>query len=237
MRKSKLWIRNLALASGVLAAVSPAVVATAAEVTPDRLINAGKEPQNWLMNHRTYDGQRFSPLARIDKGNVKNLKLAYAVPLGGTAGDEWNESTPLVENGFIYITDSWGVLYKIDGSSGEVGRIVWRMEPKQEKQANNRGAAFWGNLVISPASWPARIVATDKETGKVVWETNMVFGQPETRITAAPLAIKDKIIVGASGGDSGVRDWVAALDAASGKVLWRKFTIPAPGEPGSRSEE
>ena len=114
----------------LLAAGCPAL---AADVTPDRLVNADKEPQNWLMNHRTYDGQRFSPLARIDKGNVKNLKLAYAVPLGGTAGDEWNEATPLVENGFIYITDSWGVLYKIDGTSGEVGRIVWRMEPKQEK--------------------------------------------------------------------------------------------------------
>src|SRR5712672_934496 len=66
-----------------------------AEVTPQRLVNTDKEPQNWLMNHRTYDGQRFSPLARINKGNVKNLKLAYAVPLGGSAGDEWLEATPL----------------------------------------------------------------------------------------------------------------------------------------------
>jgi alcohol dehydrogenase (cytochrome c) len=93
----------------------------AAEVTPDRLINADKEPQNWLMNHRTYDGQRFSPLARIDRSNVKNLKLAYAVPLGGTAGNESVEATSLVENGFLYITDGWGVLYKIDGTSGDVG--------------------------------------------------------------------------------------------------------------------
>src|SRR5438876_6076048 len=121
-------MRNLVLASSVLAAVSPAMVAIAAEVSPDRLINADKEPQNWLMNHRTYDGQRFSPLGRINKGNVKDLKLAYAVPLGGTTGDEWNEATPLVENGFLYITDSWGVLYKIDGTSGAAGRIVWRME-------------------------------------------------------------------------------------------------------------
>src|SRR5258706_10982906 len=135
------------------------------------------------MNHRTYDGQRFSPLAGINKGNVKGLRLAYAVPLGGLGGNEWNEPTPLVENGFLYISDSWGVLYKIDGTSGDVGRIVWRVDPKQEKQGTNRGAAFWRNLVISPANWPARIIATDKETGKVVWETNMVFGQAETRIT------------------------------------------------------
>ena len=91
----------------------------AADVTPERLVNADKEPQNWLMNHRTYDGQRFSPLARINKDNVKNLKLAYAVPLGGKGGNEFTNATPLVEDGFLYITDSWGVLYKIDGRSGE----------------------------------------------------------------------------------------------------------------------
>src|ERR1700688_1065751 len=225
-------IRAAALATTVLATAAPC---WAADVTADRLINADKEPQNWLMNHRTYDGQRFSPLARIDRGNVKNLKLAYAVPLGGTAGNESVEATPLVENGFLYIPDGWGVLYKIDGTSGDVGRVVWRMDPKQERQANNRGAALWGNLVISAANWPARIVATDKETGKVVWEANMTTEQPELRITAAPLAVKDKIIVGASGGDSGVRDYVAALDAATGNLLWRKFTIPAPGEPGSET--
>jgi alcohol dehydrogenase (cytochrome c) len=224
-------IRNALLAGCVLAA-SPA---PAADVTPQRLLNPDKEPQNWLMNHRTYDGQRFSPLDTINRGNVKGLKLAYAVPLGGTGSNEWIEATPLVEDGFLYITDSWGVLYKIDGTSGNRGRIVWRMEPKQEKQGTNRGAAFWGNLVISAASWPARIIATDKGTGKVVWETNVLFGQPELRITAAPLPIKDKVIVGASGGDSGVRDWIAGLDAATGRVLWRKFTIPAPGEPGSET--
>src|SRR5258708_3544179 len=189
--------RAALLASGVFAAAWPAL---AAEVTPERLLNPDREPQNWLMNHRTYDGQRFSPLARIDKGNVKNLKLAYAVPLGGSAGDEWLEATPLFENGFIYVTDSWGVLYKIDVPSAEARRICWPIEPKQERQANNRGAALRGNLVISPASWPARIIATDRETGRVVWETNVSFETPQLRITAAPLPIKDKIVIGASGG-------------------------------------
>src|SRR5262249_14587637 len=140
----------------------------------------------------------------------------------------------LVENGFIYITDSWGVLYKIDATSGEAGRIVWRMEPKQEKQTNNRGAALWRNLVISPANWPARIVATDKETGKVVWETNVSFDEPQLRITAAPLAVKDRIIIGAAGGDSGVRDWVAGLDAATGKVLWRNSRFRRPANPAAK---
>jgi alcohol dehydrogenase (cytochrome c) len=226
-------IRNALFASTMLMAAT--VPVAAADVTTQRLVNPNAEPQNWLMNHRTYDGQRFSPLARIDKDNVKNLKLAYAVPLGGLTGGEFLEATPLAEDGFLYITDAWGVLYKIDGTSGNAGRIVWRMEPKQEAQATNRGAALWGNLVISPANYPARLVATDKNSGRVVWETNLVFGQPELRITGAPLAIKDKIIVGAAGGDRGVRDWIAGLDAASGRVLWRKFTIPAPGEPGSET--
>src|SRR6266446_4130650 len=118
-----------ALLGGVMFTAWPAF---AAEVTPARLLNPDKEPQNWLMNHRTYDGERYSPLARINKGNVKGLKLAYAVALGGTAGMEVVSATPLVEDGFIYITDAWGVLYKIDGTSGDAGRIVWRMEPKQE---------------------------------------------------------------------------------------------------------
>ena len=225
-------IRITLLAGSMLAAAIPA---TAAEVTPQRLLNPDKEPQNWLMNHRSYDGQRFSPLARINKGNIKGLRLAYAVPLGGSAGLEVIHATPLVEDGFLYITDGWGVLYKIDVTSGDVGRVVWRMEPKQEAQVANRGAALWGNLVISTANSPARVIATDKTSGKVVWETNMVFGQPETRLTSAPLPIKDKIIVGAAGGDRGVRDWIAGLDAATGNVLWRQYTIPAPGEPGSET--
>jgi alcohol dehydrogenase (cytochrome c) len=205
-----------------------------AEVTPQRLVNADKEPQNWLMNHRTYDGQRFSPLARINRDNVRGLKLAYAVPLGGGAGNEWVQATPLAEDGFLYITDSWGVLYKIDGTSGDVGRIVWRMDPKQQKQSRNRGATMWGNLVVTAASGPPRIVATDKETGQVVWESSFA-DTPEVELSSAPLAINDKIIVGAAGGDQGVRDWIAGLDAKSGKWLWQKYVIPAPGEPGSET--
>jgi alcohol dehydrogenase (cytochrome c) len=130
VRSQRLRSFAFALAAGTALIATPAFTA---DVTPDRLINADREPQNWLMNHRTYDGQRFSPLIRIDRGSVKNLKLAYAVPLGGSAGNESNEATPLVEDGFLYITDSWGVLYKIDGTSGDVGHIVWRMDPKQER--------------------------------------------------------------------------------------------------------
>jgi alcohol dehydrogenase (cytochrome c) len=224
--------RAALLASGVFAVAWPAV---AAEVTPERLLNPDKEPQNWLMNHRTYDGQRFSPLARINKDNVKSLKLAYSVALGGTSINENLEATPLAEDGYLYIVDLWGIVYKIDARSGDVGRIVWRMDPKQQKfPLSNRGAALWGNLVISTANYPARVIATDKETGVAVWETNL-SDQPDVQLTAAPLVVKDKIIMGAAGGDRGVRDWIAGLDAATGRLLWRQYVIPAPGEPGSET--
>jgi alcohol dehydrogenase (cytochrome c) len=210
--------------------------AFAAEVTSDRLLNADREPQNWLMNHRTYDAQRYSPLDRINKANVKDLKLAYAVAIGGTLANENLEATPLAEDGFLYVVDQWGVLDKIDGRSGKSGRIVWRMDPGQEKiDAANRGAALWGGFVITIANAPSRMIATDKEIGKVAWETNLSDGQLEPRFSAAPLAVKDKIIIGASGGDRGVRDFIVAVDAATGKLAWRNYVIPAPGEPGSET--
>ena len=226
-------MRNLLLAGGVIAAVVPAV---AADVTPDRLVNADREPQNWLMNHRTYDAQRYSPLDRINKANIKNLKLAYAVAIGGTSASENLQSTPLAEDGFLYVVDQWGVLYKIDGRSGETGRILWRMDPGQEKvPLANRGAALWGNYVVTVANYPARIIATNKDTGKVAWETNVADGQVDLQLTAAPLAIHDKIVLGAAGGDRGTRDFIVALDAATGKLAWRKYVVPAPGEPGSET--
>ena len=223
-------LRALLLGGAALIA-APAI---AADVTPQRLDSP--EAGNWLMNHRTYDAQRYSPLDQINKTNIKNLKLAYSVAIGGTSTNENLQSTPLAEDGFLYVTDMWGVLYKIDARSGDVGRIVWRMDPGQEKPPlANRGAALWGNLVITVASYPPRVIATNKDTGKVVWDTNMADGQADVQLTAAPLAVKDKIIVGASGGDRGVRDWIAGLDAATGKIAWRKYTIPAPGEPGSET--
>src|SRR5882757_8646665 len=223
MASQRCILRQALLASSVLAFGSAAF---ATDVTPERLVNAAKEPQNWLMNHGTYDSQRHSTLDRINKVNIKNLKLAYAVPIGGTSAAENLQATPLAEDGYLYIVDQWGVVSKIDGRSGDMGRIVWRMDPGQEKlPLSNRGAAFWGNLVLSTANYPARVIATNKDNGKVVWETNL-HDQPDVQITAAVLPVKDKIIVGAAGGDRGVRDWIAGLDAATGKLLWRKYVVP-----------
>jgi alcohol dehydrogenase (cytochrome c) len=121
-------LRTASLLAGIAIATTPTL---AADVTPERLVNP--EPGNWLMNHRTYDAQRFSPLEQIGKTNIKSLKLAYAVAIGGNAVNENLESTPLAEDGYLYVVDLWGVVYKIDGRSGDMGRIVWRMDPGQEK--------------------------------------------------------------------------------------------------------
>jgi alcohol dehydrogenase (cytochrome c) len=234
MQKRHASLRTFLLAGSALLTFGTGAIA--ADVTPDRLANPDKEPGNWLMNHRSYDAQRFSPLEAINKGNIKGLKLAYAVALGGSSANENLQATPLAEDGFLYIVDQWGVLYKIDARSGETGRIVWRMDPGQEKvPLANRGAALWGNLVVTTANYPPRVIATNKETGKVAWETNLADGQVDLQLTAAPLAVKDKIILGAAGGDRGTRDFIAALDAATGKVAWRQYVVPAPGEPGSET--
>jgi alcohol dehydrogenase (cytochrome c) len=206
--------------------------ASAAEVTYERLVHP--EPQNWLMNHHDFSAQRFSPLDAINKSNVKNLKLAFAVALGGSSGTENLVATPLVEDGFMYMADAWGVVYKIDVRSGTRANIVWKMDPGQEKIERNRGVALWGNLVVSVAGQDGRVIATDKETGKIVWDKNL-HDQPDMTLNAAPLALKDEILVGASGGDQGVRNWLVALDPTTGNEKWRLYTVPAPGEPGSET--
>jgi hypothetical protein len=114
---------------------------------------------------------------------------------------------------------------KIDGGSGDMGRIVWRMDPGQEKTPlANGGGALWCNYVITVANYPARVIATDKETCKVAWEANLSDGQAHLQLTAAQLPVKDKIVIGAAGDDRGVRDFIAALDGATGRLLWRKYT-------------
>jgi len=221
------------LASLTIAFLMAGTAATyAADVTYERLRNP--EPQNWLMNHRDFASQRFSPLDQINKTNVKNLKLAFALPLGGKAGNEYTEATPLVDNGFMYITDVWGVVYKIDVHPGRQGQVLWKMDPGQQKPDRNRGVALWGNLVISVTGYDGRIIATDAETGQVVWDKKH-GDQPDLEFSAAPLALKDTIVIGASGGDNGVRNWLAGLNPKTGDQQWKTFVVPAPGEPGSET--
>src|SRR6266700_2991510 len=228
---------KFAKSAGALAALVGTLIAgaspvCAADVTYERLLNP--EPQNWLTHHRDYSAQRHSPLEIINKSNVKNLKLLFAVSLGGKSAGESLEATPLVDDGFMYTVDSWGVVYKIDVHSGTSGKFLWKMDPKLDKQDRNRGVALWGNLVVSVTGYAGHVIATDKETGKVVWDKNLL-DQQDLELTAAPLALKDEILVGGSGGDRGLRSWLAALDPKTGDMRWKTYSIPAPGEPGSET--
>ena len=207
----------------------------AAETTYARLLNP--EPQNWLTHHHDYSAQRFSPLDTINRTNVKGMRLLFAVALGGTSKDDSLEATPLVEDGFMYMADSSGIVTKIDVRSGTAGPILWKMDPGQGKPDRDRGVALWGNLVISVTGYDGRVIATDKETGRVVWDKNLLDAREKglTELSAAPLALKDLILVPASGGDHGTRSWLAALDPLTGAVRWRTFSVPAPGEPGAET--
>ena len=225
-------------AGGIIAALLSSPL-TAAEVTFDRLKNAESEPGNWLTNHKTYDAKRFSPLDQINQSNIKNLHVAFVVQLGGTepGGDKPHareQSTPLAEDGFLYMTDGWDDVYKIDVRDGKKGRIVWKMDPAVDKSTvwlpSNRGVALYGNQVIVLTT-DGRVIAMDKDTGKVLWDNNYQVANTDV-FTSAPLIVKDMIIVPGSGADIGGRCWLMAIDAKTGKVLWRTYSIPAPGEPG-----
>jgi alcohol dehydrogenase (cytochrome c) len=217
----------------------------AAEVTDERLRNAGGEAEaaNWLTVHRSYDSHRFSPLTEVNSETVKGLKLAYAVPLGGWEPSELGyptlQGTPLADGGFLYVSDGWGSIYKIDARSGDRGRVVWKaafdVDHEQLRLPANRGVALWGNLVFSNLV-DGRVVAVEAATGEIVWE-KAVATAPGEGFTGAPLIADGKLIVGQSMGDWATRGFIAALDAATGEELWRFYTVPAPGEPGSETWE
>ena len=135
---------------------------------------------------------------------------------------------------FRSVVDGWGAVYKIDVRSEKYGRVIWTMDPGQQRVGRHRGVALWGNLVISTTGKDGRVIATNKDTGQVVWDKNL-HDQPEVELSSAPLALRDRIIVGASGGDQGLRNWVASLEPATGNLQWKTFSVPAPGEPGSET--
>lgn len=233
------------LAGSCAMAVAMAGTASWAEVTADRLMNAATEAEagNWLMVHKTYDSNRFSSLNQINAGNVAGMRLAFAVPLGGLEasafGAGYMEGTPLVDNGFMYVSDPWGTPYKIDVSSGKQGKVVWICDTGIDKDPSRgvllatRGLALAGNNVITALN-DGRVVACDSETGDIAWE-QQVATEPGEGFTSAPQVVGDKIMVGQSYGDWATRGWIAALNASDGSEVWRFYTVPEPGQPGSET--
>ena len=214
----------------------------ARDVTFQRLKAVDAEPQNWLMVHRTYAATRYSPLDLINRDNARNLRLAFTLALGGAQASEnfpnsAMEASPLIEDGFLYATDGWSNVYKIDVTSGTQGKIVWKTDPGIDKTEVplpvNRGVALYRDMVVE-LTGDGRIVGMAKRTGRVLFDVS-IRTSPLEAFTLAPLVVKDKLIVGASGGDFGARCWIAAFDLKTRKIAWRWYVVPKPGEPGSET--
>jgi alcohol dehydrogenase (cytochrome c) len=213
-------------------------------VNKDRLINASNEPQNWLLMNGDYGSLRYSKLTEINRSNVKTLRMVWALALGGMqdVGQNGPESElhPLVDSGFMYTSDGWGTIYKIDARHPNRGQFAWVADPGVAHEGNisrSRGIALWEDKVY--ANLPdGRVIAVNRDTGEIVWDQKVAvkneFGSQE-RFFTAPLVADGKVIVQNGAGDAATRGWVAALDAGTGKELWRWYVVPKPGDPGSET--
>jgi quinohemoprotein ethanol dehydrogenase len=203
----------------------------ARHIDAEVLAQADSDQANWMIHGRTYSEQRFSPLTQIDKSSVARLKLAWYLDLG--AGERGQESTPLSVDGTLYLTTSWSRVIAIDAATG---KLRWRYDPKvpQEWGINgccdvvNRGLAFWDGKVYV-GTFDGRLVALDASTGKPLWETAIIDRAERASITGAPRVIKGRVYIGSAGGEFGVRGRLIAVNADTGAILWRFFTVP--GDP------
>src|SRR3989442_9587788 len=236
------------LASAALAAISAVALAAVTlsgqytmTVSRERLANSQNEPQNWLMMNGDYGSTRYSKLTQINRENVKNMRLVWALALGGMQDVGQNgpeaEVNPLIDGGFMYTSDGWGTIYKIDARNPNKGEFVWTSDSGVRHEGNRtqtRGIALWEDLVIAVLP-DGSAIALNRDTGEIVWDKKVAqpneFGNKE-RFHAAPLVAEGKVLV-ANGVSTGLRGWLAALDARTGNELWRWYAVPAPGEPGS----
>jgi PQQ-dependent dehydrogenase (methanol/ethanol family) len=201
-----------------------------AAIDDARLRNAADDTSNWLMYGRTYDDHRFSPLREINEQTVATLGLVWSREMGTTRG---LEATPLVENGVIYTTGSWSVVYAMDASTGEVR---WTYDPKVSRagayficcDAVNRGVALYRGKVYV-GTLDGRLVALDARSGTPVWSVTTVDTTRPYAITGYPRIAKGMVLIGNAGAEYGVRGYITAYDAQSGEMLWRIYTVP--GDP------
>ena len=204
-----------------------------ANVDSSRLINADQQPGNWMSYGRTYSEQRFSPLNQINDQNVGQLALAWYVDLDTRRGQE---ATPVVVDGVMYFTTAWSKVFAVKAATGEK---IWSYDPKvpPEWAVNaccdvvNRGVAVWQGKVFV-GTLDGRLVALDAASGKPVWETLTIDPKYPYTITGAPRVVKGKVLIGNGGAEFGVRGYISAYDAATGKMVWRFYTIPGdPSQP------
>ena len=206
------------------------------EVSFRRVTNAAQEPHNWITYSGDYTGRRYSTLEQINRSNAEHLAVQWIFQTGVKSQ---YECTPLVVDGIMYVTGEDDSVSALDA---RIGRAIWRYRPALPEKISlccgrvNRGVAVLGNKVYV-ATLDARVVALDAKSGNVAWEVNAADYQAGYSFTLAPLAVRDKIVVGSSGGDFGARGFIDAYDAETGKRAWRFNTIPGPGEPGNETWE
>ena len=189
---------------------------------------------NWTSYNGDYTGRRFSSLQEVKVSNVAQLRAAWVFHPGNS---QRLEATPVVVRGMMYVTSANDV-FALDARTG---RMVWHhqraLSPGLLDDAaahKNRGVAVWKNFVYSETD-DAHLLCLDARSGSVVWDVQYADKTKHYGATSAPLVVKDEVIVGTSGGDSGVRGFLAAYDASTGKLKWHLWTIPGPGEFGSSS--
>src|SRR5262245_20532711 len=242
--------RLACLAAGIAAAValvgcngtSPASHEKAAATTPAdvdhaRLLNADREPGNWMTDGRNYTAQRYSPLKQINEQNVSQLGLAWFAELDTYRGVE---ATPLVIDGVLYNTSAWNITYAYEATTG---KLLWSYDPKVPREWGRYaccepvscGLAAWkGKIIIGTLD--GRLIALDAKTGMPVWTTQTFDKSWPYSITGAPRVFDGKVVVGNGGGDYGVRAFVAAYDADTGKQLWKFYTVPGDPSKGPDGE-
>ena len=209
-----------------------AICSVQAQITPERLNAAYTEPNNWLTYFGDYGGVRHRTLNQINSTNVQNLRLDWIYQTGETGAFE---TVPLVVDGVMYITAPKGIAVALDAKSG---RQLWRYKHSFPEGRNlsgvNRGMAISGDrlFMVTPDS---NVVALEAKTGRKIWQTEMApYVAGSHYASLAPLVVKDKVLVGISGGEQGVRGFIDAYDVSSGKRVWRFYTIPLKGEPRRR---
>jgi alcohol dehydrogenase (cytochrome c) len=209
----------------------PAVLQNYQPVTPERLKNPGAA--DWLMIRRSYDGWGYSPLDQITPENVSKLKPVWVF---STGEGRVHEAAPLVNNGVMFVSTPQNQVIAIDAKSGN---LLWRYRrPRPEGSSvphdTSRGVALLGTKVFFAAG-EAVLVALDAKTGKEVWTAPFADNKSGYYTSLAPLVAGGVVMVGASGGEFGIRGFVAGFDPETGNEKWRTYTIPAPGEPGSET--
>lgn len=206
-------------------------------VTDERLLNAEKDPNNWLQYYRTQNGWSYSPLKQINAQNVKRLQVKWMMSLG-ELGEQ--QGFPMVNNGVMIVTAAnipHNTVYALEAATG---KLLWKWTRKTPEDLTafarvhpqSRAVALYENTVIIP-TLDAKLIALDAKTGKQVWETTTADYKDGYYLNSPPLVAKGLLIMGPAGpGEMGIRGWAAAFDAKTGKEVWRFSTVPEPGQPG-----